>query len=64
MLYLARMDVTFPESMSPETKADFVAQEKEYSGNLKKSGKMRKGRRAVFNRRPSSGTTTLDVVTE
>ncbi len=40
MLYLARMDVTFPESMSPETKADFVAQEKEYSGNLQREGKM------------------------
>ncbi|MFB2573375.1 muconolactone Delta-isomerase [Micrococcus sp. IITD107] len=40
MLYLARMDVTFPESMSPETRADFVAQEKEYSGNLQREGKM------------------------
>lgn len=40
MLYLARMDVTFPESVSPETKADFVAQEKEYSGNLQREGKM------------------------
>lgn len=40
MLYLARMDVTFPESMSPETKADFVVQEKEYSGNLQREGKM------------------------
>ena len=40
MLYLARMDVTFPESMSPETKAEFVAQEKEYSGNLQREGKM------------------------
>lgn len=40
MLYLARMDVTFPESMSPETKAGFVAQEKEYSGNLQREGKM------------------------
>lgn len=40
MLYLARMDVTFPESMSPETKADFVAQEKEYSGNLQREGRM------------------------
>lgn len=34
MLFLARMDVTFPESMTDEVKADFVAQEKEYSGNL------------------------------
>ena len=40
MLYLARMDVTFPESMSPETRADFVAQEKEYSGTLQREGKM------------------------
>lgn len=40
MLYLARMDVTFPESMSPETKADLVAQEKEYSGNLQREGRM------------------------
>lgn len=40
MLYLARMDVTFPESMTPEVKADFVAREKEYSGNLQREGKM------------------------
>ncbi len=40
MLYLARMDVTFPESMTPETKADLVAQEKEYSGNLQREGRM------------------------
>ncbi len=41
MLYLARMDVTFPESMSDETKADFMAREKEYSGSLQREGRMR-----------------------
>lgn len=41
MLFLARMDVTFPESMSDETKAEFMAREKEYSGNLQRTGKMR-----------------------
>lgn len=41
MLFLARMDVTFPESMSDEAKADFTAREKEYSGNLQRQGTMR-----------------------
>ncbi|GAA1682944.1 muconolactone Delta-isomerase [Citricoccus zhacaiensis] len=41
MLFLARMDVTFPESMTEETKADFQVKEKEYSGNLQREGRMR-----------------------
>ena len=41
MLFLARMDVSFPEAMSDETKAEFMAQEKEYSGNLQREGRMR-----------------------
>ncbi|REE04690.1 muconolactone Delta-isomerase [Citricoccus nitrophenolicus] len=41
MLFLARMDVTFPESMTDETKADFQVKEKEYSGNLQREGRMR-----------------------
>ncbi|WP_312180269.1 muconolactone Delta-isomerase [Arthrobacter sp.] len=40
MLFLARMDVTFPESMSDEVKAEFTTLEKEYSGNLQREGKM------------------------
>lgn len=41
MLFLARMDVEFPESMSDETKASFQAREKEYSGNLQRRGAMK-----------------------
>ncbi|MGW9551298.1 muconolactone Delta-isomerase [Citricoccus zhacaiensis] len=41
MLFLARMDVIFPESMTEETKADFQVKEKEYSGNLQREGRMR-----------------------
>ena len=41
MLFLARMDVTFPESMDAATKADFQAREKEYSGNLQRQGIMK-----------------------
>lgn len=41
MLFLARMDVSFPESLTPEQVTDFQAREKEYSGNLQKSGKMK-----------------------
>lgn len=40
MMYLCRMDVTFPESMTDEVKKDFQSQEKEYSGNLQREGKM------------------------
>ncbi|MFY9678408.1 muconolactone Delta-isomerase [Glutamicibacter protophormiae] len=40
MLFLARMDVTFPESLSAEQVAEFQVLEKEYSGNLQRSGKM------------------------
>ncbi|MFC7401419.1 muconolactone Delta-isomerase [Citricoccus sp. GCM10030269] len=41
MLFLARMDVTFPDSMSDEAKAELMAREKEYSGNLQAEGRMR-----------------------
>ena len=41
MLFLARMDVVFPESMDDATKADFQVQEKEYSGNLQRQGIMK-----------------------
>ncbi|WP_313815801.1 muconolactone Delta-isomerase [Citricoccus sp.] len=41
MLFLARMDVTFPESMTEEAKADFQVKEKEYSGTLQRQGRMR-----------------------
>jgi len=41
MLFLARMDVTFPESMDAQTRADFQAREKEYSGDLQRRGIMR-----------------------
>lgn len=41
MLFLARMDVSFPESMDSVTKADLQAQEKEYSGNLQRQGIMK-----------------------
>ncbi|HIY85751.1 MAG TPA: muconolactone Delta-isomerase [Candidatus Yaniella excrementavium] len=41
MLFLARMDVVFPESMDAVTKADLQAQEKEYSGNLQRQGLMK-----------------------
>lgn len=40
MLFLARMDVSFPESLTDEQIADFQAREKEYSGNLQREGKM------------------------
>ncbi len=41
MLFLARMDVTFPETMDADTKTDFQAREKEYSGNLQRQGIMK-----------------------
>ncbi|MGO1182298.1 MAG: muconolactone Delta-isomerase [Micrococcaceae bacterium] len=41
MLFLARMDVRFPESMDAQTKADFQVQEKEYSGSLQQRGIMK-----------------------
>lgn len=41
MLFLARMDVEFPDNLTPEEVADFQAREKEYSGNLQKQGKMK-----------------------
>jgi muconolactone D-isomerase len=40
MLFLARMDVTFPPHLTPEEVADYQAREKEYSGSLQRSGKM------------------------
>lgn len=41
MLFLARMDVVFPESMTDETKAEFQAKEKAYSGDLQNRGIMK-----------------------
>ena len=41
MLFLARMDVNFPDSLTSEQTADFQAREKEYSGNLQEKGIMR-----------------------
>lgn len=41
MLFLARMDVVFPESMDAETKARFQVQEKEYSSKLQEQGTMK-----------------------
>lgn len=41
MLFLARMDVTFPEGMDDQTRADFQVREKEYSGNLQRTGIMK-----------------------
>ncbi len=41
MLFLARMDVVFPESMDSVSKADLMTQEKEYSGNLQRQGLMK-----------------------
>lgn len=35
------MDVTFPESLTPEQVSDFVAREQEYSGNLQEKGTMK-----------------------
>lgn len=40
MLFLARMDVTFPESLTEQQVADFQVREKEYSAQLQRSGKM------------------------
>lgn len=41
MLFLARMDVTFPEDMDADTRADFQAREKQYSGDLQQRGIMK-----------------------
>jgi muconolactone D-isomerase len=40
MIFLARMDVTFPAHLTQEQIVDFTAREKEYSGALQRSGKM------------------------
>jgi len=40
MLFLARMDVSFPAHLSAEQVADFQTREKEYSAGLQRSGKM------------------------
>ncbi|WP_312979815.1 muconolactone Delta-isomerase [Corynebacterium sp.] len=41
MLFLARMDVHFPDNLSPSEVADFQRREKEYSGELQKQGVMK-----------------------
>lgn len=38
MKFLARMEVQFPESLTPEQIADFQVREKEYSQALQRSG--------------------------
>lgn len=40
MLYLARMDVTFPPHLTPEDVARYQAQEKEYSQRLQTEGRL------------------------
>lgn len=40
MMFLARMDVRFPDHLTPEQVADFQVREKAYSGQLQESGKM------------------------
>ena len=40
MIFLARMDVTFPAHLTEAQIADFQVREKEYSGQLQTSGKM------------------------
>ncbi|GHD05278.1 muconolactone Delta-isomerase [Zhihengliuella salsuginis] len=40
MLYMTRMDVTFPPHLSAEDIAVFQAREKEYSGNLQREGRI------------------------
>ncbi len=41
MLFLARMDVHFPESMTPEDMGDFQVREKAYSADLQSRGIMK-----------------------
>lgn len=41
MLFLARMDVVFPDSMDADVIADFQAKEKAYSGDLQSRGIMK-----------------------
>lgn len=38
MKFLCRMQVEFPETMTPEVKAEYQAREKEYSQALQRSG--------------------------
>ncbi|MFJ6416352.1 muconolactone Delta-isomerase [Paeniglutamicibacter sp. NPDC091659] len=40
MIFLARMDVSFPAHLTEQQIADFQVREKEYSGQLQRSGKM------------------------
>lgn len=40
MLFLARMDVSFPAHLTTEQVADFQIREKAYSAQLQESGKM------------------------
>lgn len=41
MLFLARMDVNFPETMTPEVMGDFQVKEKAYSADLQSRGIMK-----------------------
>lgn len=40
MIFLARLDVTFPAHLAESQIADFQAREQQYSGDLQRSGKM------------------------
>jgi Muconolactone delta-isomerase len=40
MMFLARMDVRFPDHLTAEQTADFQVREKAYSAGLQESGKM------------------------
>lgn len=40
MIFLARMDVTFPAHLTEAQIADFQVREQQYSGDLQRSGKM------------------------
>lgn len=41
MLFLARMDVNFPDDLDPEVMADYQAREKAYSADLQERGLMK-----------------------
>lgn len=58
MLFLARMDINFPDSMDAETIADFAAKEKAYSQEMQEKGKIKGIWRVVGE---YSNYTILDV---
>lgn len=58
MLFLARMDINFPDDMDAETIADFAAKEKAYSAQMQEKGKIKAIWRVVGE---YSNYTVLDV---